>query len=148
MPLILTGIEWWKLIPMLLLTLREIPLPMEPAGGEISISTYWKLTEVYFVFLLIPQLKLESRCLRMPPSTDLVHPDLSDGVRARLDDESWKLPLLVSAGKLEYPLGGIGMDPEASESKDVFDQIRPPRLGQYMDINFEHPEFFAPHFYP
>ena len=72
--------------------------------------------------------------------------DTPTEVKARLDRESWVLPLSLSAGKLEYPLGGIGMDPEADESKDVYDWIRPPRLSEYMDVSFEHPEFFASNF--
>jgi len=32
------------------------------------------------------------------------------------------------------------MDPSASLSKDPFDEIRLPRLEDYLDITFDHPE--------
>ncbi|MEZ4775832.1 MAG: FG-GAP-like repeat-containing protein [Bacteroidia bacterium] len=55
----------------------------------------------------------------------------------------WGINFTLRSGKLEYPLGGIGMHPEAQESKDKFDAIPPPRMPSYLDMNFSHPEHFA-----
>ena len=57
-----------------------------------------------------------------------------------LEEDSWKLPLVVSQNNSVYDLGAIGMDPTASPSKDSFDEIRLPRLEEYLDITFDHPE--------
>ena len=54
--------------------------------------------------------------------------------------DSWKLPLTVKQNNSVYDLGSIGMDPSASLSKDPFDEIRLPRLDDYLDITFDHPE--------
>jgi hypothetical protein len=38
------------------------------------------------------------------------------------------------------------MHPQAKASKDSFGEIALPRLSQFLDIHFAHPEFFAPRF--
>jgi hypothetical protein len=43
-------------------------------------------------------------------------------------------------------LGGFGMHPSASESKDRFDALTPPRFLEHLEINFLHQEYFYPYF--
>ncbi|GAB4416366.1 MAG: hypothetical protein OHK0039_25700 [Bacteroidia bacterium] len=63
-----------------------------------------------------------------------------------LDSDTWTVPITVESGGLRYPFGGVGMHPEADLSKDRFDVVRLPRLTEYLDMSFAHPEYFAPHF--
>ena len=63
-----------------------------------------------------------------------------------LDSEQWQIPLVLESGGLRYPFGGVGMHPDAAEGRDPYDAITLPRLPQYLDINFAHPEYFAPSF--
>ncbi|MEZ4827503.1 MAG: FG-GAP-like repeat-containing protein [Bacteroidia bacterium] len=55
----------------------------------------------------------------------------------------WGIDLKLISEGMEYPLGGIGMHPDAQESKDKFDAIPPPRMPSYLDMRFDHPEHFA-----
>ncbi|RMG60690.1 MAG: hypothetical protein D6722_20590, partial [Bacteroidetes bacterium] len=63
-----------------------------------------------------------------------------------LASERWQVPLVLRSGTLRYPFGGVGMHPDASESRDPHDAIALPRLPQYLDLNMAHPEYFAPRF--
>jgi len=62
------------------------------------------------------------------------------------DHEGWKFLINVKAGLFGNTISGLGMHPEASESKDGFDRIRVPRFVQFVDITFPHNEYFAPNF--
>ncbi|TAE52196.1 MAG: T9SS C-terminal target domain-containing protein, partial [Bacteroidetes bacterium] len=70
-------------------------------------------------------------------------PDVLPAATGSIADSYWQLPLILRSGDLIYPLAAIGMHPEASESKDRFDAITPPRPDEYLEINFPHPEHFA-----
>lgn len=59
-----------------------------------------------------------------------------------IDEEAWQLPLYVSAPGVGQE-SGIGMNPEASLSKDRFDDITVPRFFNYIELNTRHDEFFA-----
>jgi FlgD Ig-like domain/Fibronectin type III domain/FG-GAP repeat len=61
------------------------------------------------------------------------------------DDPAWQLPITLSLNALEQT-GAIGMHPEASVSKDKYDEITRPRFLDYLEMNSYHAEFFAPHF--
>ncbi|MDH3711379.1 MAG: T9SS type A sorting domain-containing protein, partial [Cyclobacteriaceae bacterium] len=73
---------------------------------------------------------------RIPP------PDLEKSMTS----ESWEIQLEVSSDLLSNQVGGFGMNVDAKESKDAWDGIRPPRFLEYLDISFEHQEYFAPNF--
>ena len=62
------------------------------------------------------------------------------GLGFDLEEDSWMLPLVVNQNNSVYDLGAIGMNPAASLSKDSFDEIRLPRLEEFLDITFDHPE--------
>src|SRR5690606_25139652 len=62
------------------------------------------------------------------------------------EENGWNLGFSLSASDLVYNLAGLGMHNQASESKDRFDRIALPKLPAYLDINFEHPEYFSPQF--
>lgn len=61
------------------------------------------------------------------------------------DEESWMLPLTLNVGDISQE-SGVGMHPEAKTSKDRFDEITIPRFIDYVEMNTEHKEFFAPYF--
>ncbi|QOI98427.1 MAG: fibronectin type III domain-containing protein [Flammeovirgaceae bacterium] len=63
-----------------------------------------------------------------------------------IDSEKWLLPLKLVQDDAVNELGGIGMHPQASLSKDRFDDVTVPRFVQYLETNFYHPEFFWPKF--
>lgn len=60
--------------------------------------------------------------------------------------QGWKVNFTLKSDKLLYTLSGLGMHQEAQLSKDKYDEVALPRLIEYIDINFEHPEHFAPLF--
>lgn len=70
---------------------------------------------------------------------------LSLDLKATPDEESWMLPLTLSVGGISQE-SGVGMHPEAKTSKDRFDEITIPRFFDYVEMNTEHKEFFAPYF--
>lgn len=59
-----------------------------------------------------------------------------------LDSESWKVDMILSSDGFSAPTGGVGMSPDASNSYDQHDDINPPRFTNYLEMNFDHPEFF------
>ena len=63
----------------------------------------------------------------------------------RIDEDSWKLSVTLSLGDMEQ-IAAVGMHPDASSSKDHFDEISLPRFINYLEMNTNHKEFFAPCF--
>lgn len=62
-----------------------------------------------------------------------------------IDEPAWQLSIQTSIGNNSHA-GGIGMHPEASLSKDRFDEITLPRFEGYVELKTIHEEFFAPDF--
>ncbi len=62
------------------------------------------------------------------------------------DLDEWMIPIRVQQDGVINSLGGIGMHPEASISKDIYDIITPPKFMKYAGISSEHMEFFQPMF--
>ena len=58
----------------------------------------------------------------------------------------WELPLLVTQGEKVNKFAGIGMAAKAAVSFDDYDGINPPRFGDFVEVNFQHPEHFAKYF--
>jgi hypothetical protein len=55
-----------------------------------------------------------------------------------VDGDSWTIPLTLSQGRMVNLLGGFGMHPEASDSKDRYDEVTLPRFVQYLEFNSMH----------
>jgi len=66
--------------------------------------------------------------------------------RNPLNAEAWEVPLRLESGNLYTHLSAIGMQQEASESADRWDDFTLPRFLEYLELNFHHPEFFLSHF--
>jgi hypothetical protein len=61
--------------------------------------------------------------------------------------DSWEVRLFDYDSKgNKQMLGGIGMDEYAIESFDEYDRINLPKIGEYPEIEFNHPEFFMSSF--
>jgi hypothetical protein len=58
----------------------------------------------------------------------------------------WEVNFSLQSKDMNYRLGGAGMNPDADFSKDRFDDIMVPRFVKYLELNFRHPEYFAPKF--
>lgn len=58
----------------------------------------------------------------------------------------WNLNFTLETEKLRYTLSGLGMHQKALLSKDKYDEVTLPRLSEYVDIQFDHPEYFDPLF--
>lgn len=65
---------------------------------------------------------------------------------ATVEEAEWTMPLWVEAGEVKNYLSGFGMRPDARVSRDAHDRINLPRLDQYAEVVFPHPEYFAPRF--
>ncbi|MBK5280295.1 MAG: fibronectin type III domain-containing protein [Bacteroidia bacterium] len=57
-----------------------------------------------------------------------------------ISQSSWRVPFTVTQQNVIYNLGGVGMQAEASAEKDQWDEIRLPRLDEFLDVTFYHPE--------
>jgi hypothetical protein len=68
------------------------------------------------------------------------------GNRFTSHQPDWLLSIHAGAGVFKNIISGLGMDSEADFSKDEFDEIRVPRFVKFVDITFEHPEYFMSHF--
>lgn len=62
-----------------------------------------------------------------------------------IDQDAWKVEIEISAAGLAT-VSGVGMHPEANQSKDRFDEITLPHFTDYAVFDSNHPEFFAPEF--
>lgn len=65
---------------------------------------------------------------------------------AELDADNWRTSFILKQSDVTFTLGGIGMNPEAKISYDDFDDVTVPRLSDFLEINFHHPEHFAKRF--
>lgn len=66
-----------------------------------------------------------------------------EALYAPLTASAWELRLLINTESgIGNPLGGFGMNPLASEQKDPFDLVSLPRLEQFAEVSFDHPEHF------
>ena len=63
-----------------------------------------------------------------------------------INNPNWEVSFMLQHEDMTNELGGIGMRHEADLSKDKFDRITLPSFLSYLEINFPHPEFFAPNF--
>lgn len=63
-----------------------------------------------------------------------------------INSGSWILRLQLEQNGLVTTLGGIGMHPNARKEKDDFDDLNPPRIGDYIEMHFPHPEYFLKSF--
>lgn len=63
-----------------------------------------------------------------------------------LDNENWRTMFTLKQSDVEFTLGGIGMSPDAKLSYDDFDDVTVPRLNDFLEMNFHHPEHFAKRF--
>lgn len=82
----------------------------------------------------------------------------NDFTKSSLNSDTWqvKLNLLSSSTPVRfqtrsgtadrYSVGGFGMHPSASTSKDEFDQMTPPRFFEHLEINFLRKDYFYPYF--
>jgi hypothetical protein len=60
-----------------------------------------------------------------------------------IGENQWTVPLLLKTGETENKMPGIGMHPQASTSIDDFDDFNLPRLFDFVEMSFPHPEHFA-----
>ncbi len=61
------------------------------------------------------------------------------------DETKWQLPLTLTLNGLTN-ISSIGMHPDASDTKDRFDEITVPRFLGYLEMSTHHKEYFAPNF--
>jgi hypothetical protein len=78
--------------------------------------------------------------LRIPEGGRLA--DSHDEKPLNLIEEAWQLNLQLRQGKRVNRLGGLGMHPNAKPGKDDFDDLNLPRFNDYLEVVFDHPEFF------
>jgi len=64
---------------------------------------------------------------------------------ATLDADRWILPMTINFNDLTQT-SAIGMHPDASTSKDRFDEMTIPRFIEYLEMKSTHKEFFSPYF--
>lgn len=69
-----------------------------------------------------------------------------------LSGSEWQVAISITQSNSIFKLGAFGMNPSASASKDKLDMPQLPRLMDYLDVSFPHPEseyaFFTKDFLP
>jgi hypothetical protein len=73
-------------------------------------------------------------------------PGAKTAVRAATPEGHWEMPLSLESENASYHLGGLGMSPAASLSRDGLDDFAPPRLPGWLELHFLHPEYFYDRF--
>ncbi len=63
-----------------------------------------------------------------------------------IDQTTWFLKLGIKQKNITYQLSGIGMHPDARNSKDWYDDIQPPKWGANPALYVWHQEYFNPRF--
>ena len=63
-----------------------------------------------------------------------------------LDSDAWKVNFIIEKGSIKNTRSGFGMSPDAKLSKDPLDRIALPRFLNFVEMNFDHPEYFADKF--
>ena len=63
-----------------------------------------------------------------------------------IDDDNWEVNFILSNDQQAFRYGGFGMREDASISKDYYDEVGSPRFVEYLEMNFDHPEYFIPRF--
>jgi len=66
-------------------------------------------------------------------------------IDATLDQDRWLVPMTMKFNDLAQT-SAIGMHPDASTSKDKFDEMTVPRFIEYLEMSSSHKEFFSPYF--
>ncbi len=76
-----------------------------------------------------------------------------DGSGGRIDNQKisknqWEIPLSLEQGNgnIKRTVAGFGMHPAALISRDKYDVMSPPHFGNYLNLSFQHPEYFYPRF--
>lgn len=67
-------------------------------------------------------------------------------ISSDLNGDNWQVPLILQQGNSLWELSGFGMHRSASASKDSYDDMRLPRLDEFLDATFKHPEYKSPNF--
>ena len=62
---------------------------------------------------------------------------------SRLGEPDWEVPLTLVQGPIKNELGAIGMHRDAVNGKDKYDRVTAPRMFDYLEINFPHPEYLG-----
>jgi len=65
---------------------------------------------------------------------------------ADISEAEWALSLRVNQDGISYGLGAVGMALDAAAGFDDYDAVTPPRFFDYLEVNFDHPEFAAKKF--
>ena len=63
-----------------------------------------------------------------------------------MDSEEWGVDIHITKGSIKNTRAGFGMSPQAHLSKDHLDRITLPRFQDFVEMNFDHPEYFADKF--
>src|SRR5258706_4852236 len=66
-------------------------------------------------------------------------------MRETLYENECLVPLKLDLNDISQTIS-IGMHPDASQSKDKFDEMIVPRFIEYLEMNTVHKEFFSPYF--
>ena len=72
--------------------------------------------------------------------------DMLSRKKNAINQSDWEVNIAVSTGKLENTFGGIGMNREASEYFDNYDDLTLPRFLDYVEIVHDNPKKFNSYF--
>jgi hypothetical protein len=70
----------------------------------------------------------------------------TDELGTDINQDSWMTSIKLQQKDLGYDLAAVGMAPDASLTIDEYDAVPPPRFFDYLEVGFEHPEYFQKRF--
>ncbi len=62
--------------------------------------------------------------------------------RSQFNSRNWELPLELVSGNITYDLSAVGMNEAARLDRDQFDRLALPRFIEYLDVVFEHDDYY------
>lgn len=70
----------------------------------------------------------------------------STSPQAMVEGQNWLLPLTLNVGNRSKDIAGVGMNQDASATKDQFDRLVPPRFEDHLEMYTTNLEYFYPYF--
>ncbi len=125
---------------------------VQDANSDLQLTVLQKFTSGSYIQALILEpwegafvFSQSSGSIEFPVESKFSNGGRADNIPKLLDGRGWEVPINLEIDGITHR-STFGMHPDASESKDRFDQIIVPRFFDYVELYTNHEEFFAPKF--
>ena len=66
---------------------------------------------------------------------------------ATVENENWQLPIVFKSNEKAFQIAGVGMNKDASDLKDFFDRLAPPKFENYTEMVTTRSDAVYPYFH-